>query len=126
MFPNIDNAIYNRAKQGGVLSPILYSVYVDDLIKILIKCNIGCRYNNEYMVIFIYTNDNSLLCPTHSGMQCMVRTCGNLFSKLLLKRLNVSCYIVFIVVQVIKLVIKEFWKHNVANDLCRCIKKIAC
>ena len=39
-------AISNGVKQGGVLSPILYSVYVDNLIKILRDSKIGCMYNN--------------------------------------------------------------------------------
>ena len=54
---------------GGVLSPILYSVYVDNLIQILRDSKIGCMYNNEYMGIFTYADDISLLCPTLSGIQ---------------------------------------------------------
>ena len=61
-------AIFNGVKQGGVLSPILYSVYVDNLIRILRDSKIGCLYNNEYMGIFTYADDISLLCPTLSGM----------------------------------------------------------
>ena len=44
-------AIYNGVKQGGVLSPIHYSVYVYNLIRILRYSKIGCMYNNEYMGI---------------------------------------------------------------------------
>ena len=62
-------AISNGVKQGGVLSPILYSVYVDNLIRILRYSKIGCMYNNEYMGIFTYADDISLLCPTLSGIQ---------------------------------------------------------
>ena len=65
-------AISNGVKQGGVLSPILYSVYVDNLIKILRDSKIGCMYNNEYMGIFTYADDISLLCPTLSGIQNML------------------------------------------------------
>ena len=45
-------AIYNGVKQGGVLSPILYSVYVDNLIRMLRDSKIGCMYNNEYIGFF--------------------------------------------------------------------------
>ena len=38
--------ISNRAKQGGVLSPLIYSDYVDNLIRILRDEKIGCMYNN--------------------------------------------------------------------------------
>ena len=40
--------ISNGVKQGGVLSPVLFNVYVDNLIRIL-RDTIGCMYNNEYM-----------------------------------------------------------------------------
>ena len=46
-------AISNGVKQGGVLSLILYSVYVDNLIRILRNSKIGCMYNNEYMGILL-------------------------------------------------------------------------
>ena len=46
---NISNKVI---KQGGVLSPIRYSVYVDNLIRILRDSKIVCMYNNEYMWIF--------------------------------------------------------------------------
>ena len=46
-------AISNGVKQGGeFLFPILYSVYVDNLIRLLRDSKIGCMYNNEYMGIF--------------------------------------------------------------------------
>ena len=62
-------AISNGVEQGEVLSPILYSVYVDNLIRILRDSKIGCMYNNEYMGFFTYADDISLLCPTLSGIQ---------------------------------------------------------
>ena len=69
--------ISNGVKQGGVLSPILYSVYTDNLIQILRKSNIGCRYNNQYMGIYGYADDISLLCPTLTGLQKMLDICEN-------------------------------------------------
>ena len=44
-------AISNGVKQGRVLSPIMYSVYVDNLIRISKDSKIGCMYNNKYMGI---------------------------------------------------------------------------
>ena len=46
--------ISNGVKQGGALSPVLHSLYVNDLIKILRDSKIGCMYNNKYMGIFTY------------------------------------------------------------------------
>ena len=53
----------------GVLSPILYSVYLDNLMRILKYIKIGCMYTNEYMGISTYADDISILCPTLSGLQ---------------------------------------------------------
>ena len=65
--------ISHGVKQGGVLCPTLWSVYVYDLIKILRKCNIGLSYNNEYIGIFTYADDISIICPTLSEMQYILR-----------------------------------------------------
>ena len=48
-----NRSIFNGVKQGGVLSPILYSIYVDDFIKILWnKCIIGVGITMNKLVIF--------------------------------------------------------------------------
>ena len=66
--------ISHGVKQGRVLSPILYSVYVDNLIRILRDSKIGCMYNNEYIgFFFTYADDISLLCPTLSGIHFFYR-----------------------------------------------------
>ena len=41
--------ISNVVKQGGCISPTLFSVYLNRLIVILRKNNIGCRYGSEFM-----------------------------------------------------------------------------
>ena len=89
-------AISNGVKQGGVLSPILYSVYVDNLIKILRDSKIGCMYNNEYMGIFTYADDISLIMSypfwNTKNVYIYVKSMP-LITKLLLMLLKVSYYI---------------------------------
>ena len=67
--------ISNGVKQGGCLSPILFSVYMNELIKILRKNIIGCRYGSEYMGVFCYADDLSLLCSSFTGIKEMLKTC---------------------------------------------------
>ena len=50
---SMKSSISNGVKQGGCLSPNLFIVYFDKLIEILRKCNIGCRYGNHYMGVYI-------------------------------------------------------------------------
>ena len=45
-----DNICYG-VKQGGCLSPNLFSVYVNHLITKLRNSNLGCRYGNEYSYV---------------------------------------------------------------------------
>ena len=65
----------NGVKQGGVLSPILFTVYLDSLIKTLKQRNIGCKIGNKFLRVFGYADDLTLLCPTLSGLQEMLNVC---------------------------------------------------
>ena len=69
--------ISNRVKQDGCLSPTLFTVYRNELIEVLRKNNIGCRYGSEYMGVFCYADDLSLLCPSFTGIKEMLKTCEN-------------------------------------------------
>ena len=59
----------NGVKQGGCLSPSLFSVYLNNIIVKLRNSNIGCRCRSEYMGVFGYADDLSLLCPSFSGIK---------------------------------------------------------
>ena len=65
----------NGVKQGGCLSPILFSGYLNNLIVTLRNSNIGCRYRSEYMGVFGYADDLSLVWPSFSGMKEMLNVC---------------------------------------------------
>ena len=60
--------ISNGVKHGGCLSPNLFSVYVNNLITKLRSSNLGCRCGNEYMGVYCYADDISLLSPTFTGL----------------------------------------------------------
>ena len=60
-------------KQGGCLSPTLFSIYLNDLFDVLRSSNIGCRYGNLYMSVYCYADDLGLLSPT--GLKEMLKLC---------------------------------------------------
>ena len=59
-------------KGGGGLSPILFSIYMDKLIIQLRNSNIGCKIVNQYVRVFCYVDDISLLCPYVTGLKHML------------------------------------------------------
>ena len=63
----------NGVKQGGCISPTLFSIYLNDLIDVLRSSNIGCRYGNYYMGVYCYADDIGLLSPTLSGLKEMLK-----------------------------------------------------
>ena len=69
--------IANDVEQGGVLSPILLGIYMDNLIKRLKDSNIGCKIGNNYVGVFCYADDLTLLSPTFTGLKCMLAICEN-------------------------------------------------
>ena len=68
-------SLYNGVKQGGVLSQILFSIYIDCLLQKLkdsgLGCHVGCTLTGE----FGYADDLSLVSPSLSGMRQMIQIC---------------------------------------------------
>ena len=46
----------NGVKQGGVLSPLLFTVQLDQFILALRKLKIGCHLNGMFVDAFIYAD----------------------------------------------------------------------
>ncbi len=62
-------------RQGGVLSPFLFAIYVDDLVKIIKAERIGCIFKFKCCSIFLYADDIILLAPTVYSLQRLVEIC---------------------------------------------------
>lgn len=65
----------NGIKQGPVLSPVLFCIYMDTLLIRLRENGIGCTIGNTYAGALCYADDLTLLAPTHQTAQAMLRTC---------------------------------------------------
>ena len=87
--------VTNGVKQGGVISPILYCVYIDGLINELKASGVGCFMTKVYAGIFIYADDLKLLAPSVHALRIMLNICLNYASKFDVKFNDKSQLIVF-------------------------------
>ena len=54
--------ISNGVKQGGCMSPTLFSIYLDKLLGMLRASNVGCRYGYHYMGALCYADAADVYC----------------------------------------------------------------
>ncbi len=57
------------------MSPLLFTVYIDELLLRLQKSHIGCHIGNTFTGALGYADDIVLLAPTTSGMNDMINIC---------------------------------------------------
>ena len=69
--------IYAGVRQGGSLSPVIFSVYVDSVIDVLLKSNLGCYIGHIFLGIIMYADDLLLISGSVSKLQKMVDVCLN-------------------------------------------------
>ena len=67
--------ISNGVKQGGVLSPVLCSIYLDLFIVQLSHLGMGCYMNGLFTGVFIYADDITRLAPSRASMVFMLEKC---------------------------------------------------
>ena len=69
--------VTNGVRQGGVLSPLLFSVFVDELLEKLKKKGIGCHIDHLFTGALGYADDIILVCPSVTAMNEMIKICEN-------------------------------------------------
>ena len=69
--------VTNGVKQGGVLSPLLFTVYIDELLIRLGKSSYGCYVGTQFCGAFGYADDVVLMAPTVYSLKYMLAICAN-------------------------------------------------
>ena len=62
-------------RQGGVLSPVLFAVYVNDIIEKLSRSNHGCRIGELFLGCIMFADDLMLMSASLCDLQAMVGIC---------------------------------------------------
>ena len=75
----------NGIRQGGVLSGILFNLYVNDLIDNVSKSKLGCKLGVYTSNIVAYADDLVILTPSRSSLQILIQLINNEIRKI---RLN--------------------------------------
>ena len=68
-------SVLNGVKQGGILSPLLFSLYYDVLLLKLQELNVGCKIGPDVLNSFAYADDIVLLAPSRSALQSLMSEC---------------------------------------------------
>jgi len=69
--------VSNGVKQGGVLSPTLFNVYVDGMLQRMKQCGVGCHLGGTFAGAVSYADDLTLLAPSLPALQIMLDIAAN-------------------------------------------------
>ena len=88
--------VKSGVRQGSILSPLLFTVFMNMFIVKLRALDTGCHVCGHFVGCILYADDIILLSATVMGLQCMLNCCYEVSQALLLKFncSKSSCFVV--------------------------------
>ena len=65
--------IFKRGRHGGVLSPVLFTIYIDSLLESL--RGRGCYWEDHFSGALCYADDLTILAPSPDALRKMLTIC---------------------------------------------------
>jgi len=68
-------SVVSGVKQGGVISPVLFCLYMDELLVWLREAGVGCYVSGWFVGALAYADDLVLLAPSATAMRRLLSVC---------------------------------------------------
>ena len=65
-------SVTNGIRQGSILSPYFFAVYINDLSKELIKMKVGCFVGKSNINHLLFADDSCCFCSSIHGLQRII------------------------------------------------------
>jgi hypothetical protein len=63
-------------KQGGILSPYLFNLFIHDLLTVCLEKNVGTIFKNINVSIIAYADDIILISQSDKHLQILLNICS--------------------------------------------------
>ena len=88
--------VRNGVRQGGILSTLLFNLYIDECIEKVSKLKVGCELSFRKVNIIGFADDLIMISPSLHGLQTILNCVSPIFNRLCLNiNADKSVYMVF-------------------------------